>query len=165
MENNQTRISKLALNYISDENSYHCSCDCGMKIILTKEQFETKDSCGCEIRKLLWAASGKSAEDYELDTKLIPSPSIGLSDERGVRFEKGKNKWRVRVTFQAKEYHLGYYPEKDAALEIRREAENHLNSDFIEWYGHARNLLNRSFTSNRNSKILMTSPITVSCMN
>ena len=141
MERIQTNFGKLTLNYMSDENSYHCSCECGNKVILTKEQLESRTSCGCEIRKLIWAASGKSSEDFEFNTPMIPTASVGYSEDRGVRFEKGKNKWRVRVTFQSKEYHLGYYAEKEAALEIRREAENHLNSDFIEWY-------NRTFKSN-----------------
>ena len=141
LERDQTNFGKLTLNYMSDENSYHCSCECGNKIILTKEQLESRNSCGCEIRKLIWAASGKSSEDFEFNTPMVPATPVGYSDERGVRFEKGKNKWRVRVTFQAKEYHLGYYAEKEAALEMRREAENHLNSDFIEWY-------NRTFKSN-----------------
>jgi len=104
MESNQTRFGKLALSYISDENNYHCTCDCGMKIILTKEQFETKNSCGCEIRKLLWAASGKSDEEFEVNT-LARSITIGYSEGRGVNFDKKKNKWRVRITFQSKEYH------------------------------------------------------------
>ena len=95
---------------------------------------ESMSSCGCEIRKLLWAASGKSGEEYEKMPLPITQTPVNLSEERGVKFEKGKNKWRVRVTFQGKEYHLGYYAEKDAALELRREAERHLNGDFICWY-------------------------------
>jgi hypothetical protein len=91
-------------------------------------------SCGCEARKLIWAASGKSGDEFEVNTNLVPTVTTGYSDERGVRFEKGKNKWRVRVTFQSKEYHLGYFPEKEAALEMKREAESHFNSDFIGWY-------------------------------
>jgi hypothetical protein len=134
LQNSKTNFGKLTFNYKSDENSYHCSCACGNKIILTKEQLESKNSCGCEARKLIWAACGKSGDEFEFDSKILPTPQVGYADERGVRFEKGKGKWRVRVTFQGKEYHLGYYSEKDAALEVRREAEVHLNSDFIEWY-------------------------------
>ena len=134
MENIKTRYGKLTFNYASDENSYHCSCACGNKVILTKKQLERMDSCGCETRKLLWVASGKSGEEYE--NMLIPATqsTANLSENRGVKFEKGKNKWRVRVTFQSNEYHLGYYEDKDAALAKRREAEVHLNGDFLWWY-------------------------------
>ena len=134
MENNKTNFGKLTFNYKSDENSYHCSCACGNKIILTKEQMESKNSCGCEIRKLIWAACGKSGDEHEFDTKQFSTVFTGYSDERGVKFEKGKNKWRVRVTFQGKEYHLGYHEEKNAALALRQEADIHLNGDFISWY-------------------------------
>ena len=134
MKNNQTSNSKLVLSYISDENNYHCICDCGLKIILTKEQFESKTSCGCENRKLMWLASGKSEEECGYEMKLVQSPTAGYSEERGLNFDKKKNKWRARITFQSKEFHLGYFVEKDEALEARREAVKHLNSGFVEWY-------------------------------
>ena len=136
MDSNQTNFGKLSLNYVSDENSYHCSCVCGNKVILTKEQLESMNSCGCESRKLLWTACGKSSDEFEFNTKQPTAATVGYSDERGVRFEKGKNKWRVRITFQSKEYHLGYYSEKETAMKIKHEAESHLNSDFIEWYNN-----------------------------
>lgn len=136
LDDRRTQSGMLVLNYASDENSYHCSCACGNKVILTKEQFESMNSCGCEIRKLIWAASEKSDDEIEkYESMILPSTSPVTSPEKsGVRFENSKNKWRVRVTFQGKEYHLGYYQEKDAALEIRREADVHLSGDFLCWY-------------------------------
>ena len=136
MENTKTHYGKLTFNYASDENSYHCSCDCGNKVILTKQQLESMDSCGCEIRKLLWAASGKTPDEIkEYENMNLPSTApVAVSEESGVRFEKSKNKWRVRVTFQGKEYHLGYYEDKGTALAKKREANIHLNGDFLLWY-------------------------------
>jgi hypothetical protein len=136
MENTKIHYGKLTFNYASDENSYHCTCACGNKVILTKAQLESMSSCGCETRNLLSAASGKSADEIKEDEKMnLPAPTpVAVSEESGVRFENSKNKWRVRVTFHGKEYHLGYYEEKDAALAIRREANLHLNGDFLLWY-------------------------------
>jgi hypothetical protein len=131
LENIQTRFGKLTLNYISDENNYHCECDCGTKVILTKEQLDRADSCGCEKRKYWLSLNGMSDDGY---TAINQNHTVKYSENRGVNFDKRKNKWRVRITYRSKEYHLGYFAEKEDALKRRQEAERSLNSNFIEWY-------------------------------
>jgi len=65
----------------------------------------------------------------------LPKPiPVAVSEESCVRFENSKNKWRTRATFQRKEYHLGYYKEKDAVLAKGCMANIHLNEDFLLWY-------------------------------
>ena len=132
MDNSQAQQSILSLNYVSDDGYLNVSCACGTKIFLTQEQFETMSSCGCETRKLLLLAVGGVEDSYEMTTD--SSASGSNSAGRGVRFDKGKNKWRARITFQGKEYHLGYSLDKEAATARRNEAEAHLNSGFIEWF-------------------------------
>jgi len=128
MENSQTRFGKLTLNYI-DKNDHYCVCDCGIRIILTKEQLDKNRHCGCEYRKYLLALSGKEDDKHELEQ----TQTTTYSENRGVNFEK--NKWRARITFQTKVYHLGYFSSKEAAIEMRKEAEHNLNNNnFIEWY-------------------------------
>jgi hypothetical protein len=76
-------------------------------------------------------------KDYtSFDTMFPLTVPSDVVDERGVRFEKGKGKWRVRITFQAKEYHLGYYTDKESALKTKREAEAHFGSDFVNWFNN-----------------------------
>jgi hypothetical protein len=65
---------------------------------------------------------------------MLPQNETTQNETRGVNFEPGKNKWRVRIPYRSKEYHLGYFVEKDDAIKRRAEAESHLNGDFIGWY-------------------------------
>ncbi|MCL2355981.1 MAG: hypothetical protein FWC70_02320 [Defluviitaleaceae bacterium] len=120
----------LALNYVSDGVNFHCTCACGTKIILSEEQLNRIRSCGCASRKLLLAQTDIADDTSEME-KLYQLES---NEIRGVNFEPSKGKWRARVTFQSKEYHLGYFSEQDDALKQRHEAEKHLNDDFPAWF-------------------------------
>ena len=131
MINNQTQFGKLVLNYVSDEGDYYCTCKCGTKIILKEEQLKKSNSCGCENRKLLLSHTGIEDNTSEMD-KLYNLTT--QNESRGVTFEASKNKWRARITFQSKEYHLGYFDKKDDALKRKTEAEENLNGDFLGWY-------------------------------
>lgn len=130
MEQEKTRFGKLTLNYKSDEKSFHCTCDCGLKIILTSEQLEQATCCGCTKRRIIRAAVGMSDDSYMANEM----PSDKIPDGRGVNFDKKKGKWRARVTFQSKEYHLGYFATKEKALAVKQEADRNLNIDFLDWF-------------------------------
>ena len=136
MEQNRTRFGKLSVNYILDENNIHCVCDCGTKIIVNENQLNENSSCGCVNRILLWAQQGLPDQGGVVFNE---TTVIDNNEERGINFDKKKNKWRARITFQSKEYHLGYYPDKNAALDIRRTAEKNLNTDFIGWFAEYKN--------------------------
>lgn len=136
MEYNRTRFGKLLVNYVEDENNIHCVCDCGTKIIVTENNLNDNSSCGCVNRILLWAQQGL-ADQGSVDVR--ENKAVENHADRGVNFDKKKKKWRARITFQSKEYHLGYYPDKDAALAIRRTAENNLSADFIGWFTQFKN--------------------------
>lgn len=128
MENNRTRYGMLSVNYVEDENNYHCVCDCGTRLIVSKQQLNDDSSCGCVYRKMLLSLVGKND-----DTMAQETPINEDIDERGIYFDKDKNKWRARITFQAKKYHLGYHADKNAALKIRKEAEKNLGNNFLAW--------------------------------
>jgi hypothetical protein len=95
----------LTLNYVSDEVNFHCTCDCGTKIILNEEQLNRMRSCGCESRKALLAQTNIADDTSEME-KLY---QLASTEVRGVNFEPSKGKWRAWVTFQSKEYHLIYF--------------------------------------------------------
>jgi hypothetical protein len=118
----------LSVNYVEDDNNIFCVCDCGNRLITTKERLNDDSHCGCVHRRLLLLAVGKNDDYYpalEIQTQ-------EYHEGRGINYEKSK--WRARITYQKKEYHLGYYTEKDAAIEIRKEAEKNLNGDFLGWF-------------------------------
>lgn len=120
----------LTLNYVSDEVNFHCTCECGMKIILTEEQLKRNGSCGCVGRKLLLSQTNIVDDTSEMDKFYEQA----VTEIKGVNFEPSKGKWRARVTFQSKEYHLGYFTEEEDAMKRRHEAEEQLSEDFLAWF-------------------------------
>lgn len=134
METDQARTTLLTVNYKSDAY-YHCSCACGTNILLTEDQLKSMDSCGCLGRKTLLAAVGMSEDDYDFSSTLQPTKDTENKD-RGIGFDSKKGKWRARITYQSKEYHLGYFPDKDAAVAIRAEAEANISGNFLEWFAN-----------------------------
>jgi hypothetical protein len=62
-----------------------------------------------------------------------PRQVVEHQEGRGINHDSKKGKWRARITYQSKEYHLGYFADKETAVAARKEAENNLNGDFIEW--------------------------------
>jgi hypothetical protein len=129
-----TRFGKLTVDYLTDANNIFCVCDCGTRIIVAEGQLNENSSCGCVHRILLWANQGMADQGRAL----INDNTAPQHESRGINFDKKKNKWRARITFQSKEYHLGYYPDKETASEIKREAESNLDN-FIEWFNNFKN--------------------------
>ena len=44
-------------------------------------------------------------------------------EQVGVYFNKEKNKWEAKIMFNYKNIHLGYFNNKQEAIEMRRKAE------------------------------------------
>lgn len=54
------------------------------------------------------------------------------SGYKGVSWYKRYNKWKVRIVYNGKDIHLGYYDTLDEAIQIRKQAE-------IKYFGDYRN--------------------------
>ena len=54
----------------------------------------------------------------------------------GVTYDKSRKMWKATITFKKKIYHLGRYHDFDEALKVRKNAEQALFDDFLEWYYH-----------------------------
>ena len=136
MENIKQRYGKIKVNYIEDEDNIHCICDCGSKFILTSKQIqeEGRESCGCTIRQLLLAQVGKTDDDFKwVGDILAKEKTANDNSSIGISYSKEKKKWRARITFQKKEFNLGYFVDKEDAIAIRKEAEEN-EGNFLEWY-------------------------------
>jgi len=135
MANTKVKSNNLTLEYTGDDGSYHCICVCGTKLIVSEEQLSRMSSCGCIERNILMARLNLSSEAMDMDKFNLPQQTMPPQNEaRGVNFEASKNKWRARIKYRTKEYHLGYFTEKEDALKRKQEAENNLQGDFIGWY-------------------------------
>ena len=132
MIENKPYSGKLILDYTDGEGLHHCICSgCGLRTIFTDEQYKEGNSCACEARKLLLAQTNIVDDNSEM---IRAMNTFSTSQQgRGINFDKGK--WRVRITFQSKEYNLGYCLEKNDAVALRKEAEEKINDGvFMEWY-------------------------------
>ena len=55
------------------------------------------------------------------NTKIAPT---------GVSYDKRKNKWVARIRLEGKRHWLGTFVNQEEAIEARKEAEAHINSEF-----------------------------------
>lgn len=56
--------------------------------------------------------------------------SNSTSGFKGVNWFKPYGKWKARVHFYGKEYHLGYFDSKEDAINCVKEARNNIHKDF-----------------------------------
>ncbi|RUT38706.1 AP2 domain-containing protein [Paenibacillus anaericanus] len=135
------RFGKLvALYKVKVENKksimWLCQCDCGQTIPIPASEMKKGKirSCGCLI-------SDHVTSWFEAGTN-IPAllanniSSRNTSGTKGVHFDPSRNKWCAEIMFQRKRYRLGRYDDKQEAIQIRKEAENQLHGDFLDWYNN-----------------------------
>lgn len=61
-------------------------------------------------------------------------PVTNTSGCKGVSYCKDRGKWEAYITFRKKRYHLGRYINKKDAIAARKEAEERIFGNFLEWY-------------------------------
>ncbi len=123
---------------------WECRCDCGNTAYVASTNLRkgyTK-SCGClssEIhRESFRPVRAKRAMDYidGTDVKgLLQEPGkSNTSGTVGVSYDRSVRLWKAEITFKGRNYYLGSSREKDIAVAIRKEAEQHIHGKFLEWY-------------------------------
>ena len=116
---------------------WKCLCDCG-----NENEYPVKTllegravSCGCikhennALQKNLHYIDGTYVEFLENMGKLRSDNTSGYPGLRLVR-----NRWEVRITFKKKVYYLGRYADKNEAIRVRKEAEQRVFGEFLDWY-------------------------------
>lgn len=123
-----------------------CECDCGELTEVTVNDLlsgNTK-SCGCikaeNNRKTIKKATKKSVETnargYYFNTVACQlNSTISSNNTTGVRgVDRNQGKYRARIVFKQHCYNLGRFETLEEAAKVRKEAEEQIWGDFIEWY-------------------------------
>lgn len=129
------------LEYAGRENGqsyWRCRCDCGKETVVRQSYLlmgKTK-SCGCLQARIVAEnmkfIDGTSVTRLEAAGKrLVSTNSSGYN---GVYLNRRTQKWVAQIGFKGKTYYLGSYPELEAAAKARKEAEERLYGEFLEWY-------------------------------
>lgn len=105
-------------------------------------------NCGC-IRKERAKTIVKLATKKHLENNIVHGTNIAAinptsirpdnrSGVTGVSWDRERNKWISVIAFKKKHYHLGRYDNKEDAIKIRKQAEEKLFGEFLEWYNNQR---------------------------
>lgn len=127
---------------------YLCECSCQKHTrLLVRGNFlhsgETR-SCGCIHDELFLKKSAEGKKTIFVKSTLpgrIAKSNFkqknNTSGYTGVSWHKARNKWQSRISFQKKQYCLGYYDSPELAAEAYQIAKKQLHGSFLEWYAQA----------------------------
>jgi hypothetical protein len=100
---------------------------CKIHRLVGKAFIENSDNKSCidhidrnrinnNIFNLRWASYSENGQNKSIHKN-------NSSTVSGVSFEKNRNKWKVRITINGNQKHIGYYKDFDEAVQSRKEQE------------------------------------------
>lgn len=123
---------------------YLCECGCNKRTVVEVHRRNLLQgyvtSCGCVHDELFKKNSKKAKKKMFVKGTAVPQaindkiPKNNTSGVKGVSWHKKNRKWQVRIQFQGKLYHLGYYDDIETAKEVREKAKKEIQKDFWKWY-------------------------------
>lgn len=121
----------------------YCQCDCGTKKWIRADHLKEGAvvSCGCKKSERCKNYINKKYNIDGTNVKTITKKKNknNTSGCTGVDFVKNIKKWRSRIFFKGRYYSLGFFANKEDAINARKEAEENLFGKFLEWYNSRRN--------------------------
>lgn len=129
---------------------WRCKCDCGNEVVVKGRILRDGKTTDCEIAKRNASKSyTKIGNEFKKENILKEGTRIdylsnkkskaNTSGVRGVDFSKEKNKYRARIRFKGKEYHLGYFNTIADAEKARHDAEKKIYHPIVEKYNYCKN--------------------------
>jgi hypothetical protein len=130
---------------LGNSTIWRCRCDCGniCYVASTNLRKGNTKSCGCfsseRHRDIIQTARGIREQDYveNTDVRRLANKSIqsnNTSGVTGVSYDKSIQSWRAAIMFQGRIYRLGARRDKEAAIQLRKEAEEKIHDGFLAWY-------------------------------
>lgn len=130
---------------------WECKCDCGKKSVVRSTNLRSGHikSCGClreEVTskrmktkcyhtKTIEAKKGSDlVEGTSLSSLTSKKYSNNTSGQKGVYWHKATKKWLSQIKIKGKTIHIGYYVDKQDAIDARLEAEEKYFKPILEKY-------------------------------
>lgn len=125
---------------------WKCICDCGKETYVNSHNLIRKNtfSCGCLNSEQAKDNAFKNLSEFHKENfvagtridcinnnKLNKNNTTGY---KGVHLRKKDGKYIAQIEFQGRRYFLGSYNTKEEAAKIRKQAEDTLYGNFLEWY-------------------------------
>lgn len=124
---------------------YKCRCDCGAICYVDSASLKggQTTSCGCYAAEVHKKSVRKMVNErkkyYVENTDIIgicnrPIPKNNTSGCMGVSWDKSVKIWKAKIVFQGRSYYLGSSRDYETAVQLRKNAEEKIYGDFIQWY-------------------------------
>ncbi|WP_010050465.1 MULTISPECIES: AP2 domain-containing protein [Lactobacillales] len=136
---------------IAREVLWECKCDCGEISFVRSGSLRSgnTESCGClskEVNskkiktkgyhaKIIEAKKGKDlVEETSLSHLTQKTNSNNTSGHKGVYWTKSNKKWQSKIMIRGESINLGYFADKQDAINARLEAEEKYFKPILEKY-------------------------------
>ena len=126
---------------------WECKCDCGgiSFVKLGSLRSGNTKSCGCLHKEVVFKRMKTKVYQNKLKGKdLVDGTDLSLltqkmhsnntSGQKGVCWSKRNKKWKSYITVKGKNIYLGYYADKQDAINARLEAEEKYFKPILEKY-------------------------------
>ena len=117
---------------------WRCRCRCGNETIVRQNNLLTgkTKSCGCLQARVVLDnmkfVEGTSVTLLEkAGNRLVRTNTSGYN---GVHWSSDSQKWIAQIGFKGKKYHLGSYSKIEDAAKARKDAEERIYGEFLDWY-------------------------------
>lgn len=127
-------VKDTGKKYTNRSVIWECVCDCGNKrdVVAFSLKNEDTQSCGCmSIEQKKTIGKEKTVPRF-LYSKKSKANTSGI---KGVYWDKRKSTWKACIGFKGKLHHLGYFDNKQDAINARKEAEEKYFQPILEKYG------------------------------
>lgn len=122
------------IGYNKETKKWICECKCGKLTEVKSNNLKSGNTTSCGICSSVACAQQDvvaGTRVSQLNSKIYSNNKSGV---KGVGYKQRKSKWYATIRFQGVSYWLGYYAKKEDAIKARKQAEEKLHGDFLEWY-------------------------------
>lgn len=119
--------------YNKQSKKWICECKCGRKIEVQSNNLKHDNTQSCGKCKYVDAAQRDIVGGTRVSQLTRTVNKNNTSGVTGVGYNKRKGKWYASIRFCGKNHWLGYHDNMEDAVKARRDAEDKLHGDFLEW--------------------------------